>query len=69
MPLFQKSNIRMDCERCSRQFRIGEGGVCTRCRLMLCDHHLHGSLVQRIRVTLFGATPVCVECRKGGGTA
>jgi len=64
MPLFQKSNIRMDCERCSRQFRIGEGGVCSSCRLMLCDAHLHGTLARRLLVNLLGATSVCVACRE-----
>jgi hypothetical protein len=32
--------------------------------MALCDEHLHGSLVQRLRVDLFGREAVCPVCRE-----
>ena len=62
MPVFKKSIFFSECDRCHVRFQIGAGGVCERCRKILCDDHLHGSLVRRIQVS-FGAAPVCVRCR------
>lgn len=62
MPFFKKSIFFSECDRCHVQFHIGGGGVCEQCRKILCDNHLHGSLVRRIQVS-FGARPVCVACR------
>lgn len=65
MRIFYQSIHRIDCERCGTMFVLEQGGVCTRCRDILCNAHLHGSLFQRIRVNLFGADAVCVACRAG----
>ena len=54
MPVFKKSIFFSECDRCHVRFHIGAGGVCERCRKILCDNHLHGSLVRRIQVS-FGA--------------
>jgi len=62
MPVFKKSIFFSECDRCHVRFHIGAGGVCERCRKILCDDHLHGSLVRRIQVS-FGAPPVCIYCR------
>jgi len=62
MPVFKKSIFFSECDRCHARFHIGAGGVCERCRKILCDDHLHGSLVRRIQVS-FGAPPVCIYCR------
>ncbi len=64
MPIFRKSIFTADCDRCGARFHIGSGGVCERCRRILCNYHLHGSLVRRLQVH-FGAAPVCVACRAG----
>ena len=53
-----------DCDVCGRRFDLVKGGVCTRCRRVLCGEHLHGSLVRRLLVD-FGAEPTCVQCRAG----
>jgi len=68
MPVFKKSIFFSECDRCHVKFHIGGGGVCEQCRKILCDRHLHGSLVRRIQVS-FGAAPVCVSCRARRGTA
>jgi len=62
MPFLKKSIFFSECDRCHVRFHIGGGGVCERCRKILCDNHLHGSLVRRIQVS-FGAAPICVRCR------
>ena len=49
MPVFKKSIFFSECDRCHVRFHIGAGGVCERCRKILCDNHLHGSLVRRIQ--------------------
>jgi len=68
MPFFKKSIFTSECERCHARFHIGAGGVCERCKKILCDTHLHGSLVRRIQVS-FGAPPVCLKCRAQAATA
>jgi hypothetical protein len=57
-----------DCEICGHRFDMMAGGVCTRCRRVLCARHLHGSWLRRLAVD-FGAESLCVECRRGGGSA
>jgi ribosomal protein S27E len=66
MRIFGQSMYRVDCERCGRQFVVGKGGTCTRCRTILCEAHLHGSFTRRLLVSLFGRPAVCVECRGEG---
>ena len=68
MPFFKKSMFFSECDRCHVRFHIGQGGVCERCRKILCDNHLHGSLVRRVQVS-FGAPVVCVACRARRQTA
>ncbi|HUQ81132.1 MAG TPA: hypothetical protein VM076_08345 [Gemmatimonadaceae bacterium] len=63
MPFFKKSIFTSECDRCHARFHIGAGGVCEQCRKILCDAHLHGSVVRRIQVSVFGAPIVCVKCR------
>ena len=41
-----------------------KGGVCTRCRRILCYTHLHGSWLHRLMADLRNES-VCVECRAG----
>ena len=61
---FTKPHFMADCDRCGDIFDPGKGGVCRRCKRVLCSAHMHGSLVQKIRV-YFGAEDLCVECRAG----
>lgn len=61
---FRKSLFVSDCDRCGTRFHLGGGGVCINCRRIVCNAHLHGSLVRRIQV-YFGAPSVCTECRAG----
>ena len=63
MRIFGQSMYQVDCDRCGRKFVVGKGGVCTVCREVLCEHHLHGSFTRRLAVSLFGRDAVCVRCR------
>jgi hypothetical protein len=65
VPLFTRTVMSADCEVCNRPFDLIGGGVCTRCRRVLCARHLHGSWFRRLAVDL-GAECACVECRAGG---
>lgn len=65
MPFFRKSDVRTECDACGYRFDIVHGGVCARCRRILCYSHLHGSWIQRVRVDL-GGEAVCVDCRRQG---
>ena len=56
--------MRTDCDVCGVHFDMVKGGVCTRCRRVLCARHLHGSFIRRLLVDL-GATAACVHCRSG----
>ena len=64
MPIFRKSIFKTECDECGRPFAITGGGVCERCRRILCNTHLHGSITRRIAIA-FGAPYVCVRCRSG----
>jgi hypothetical protein len=66
LPLLRKSSITAECDQCRTRFDPSEGGVCAVCQRILCGEHLHGSWLRRMRVEL-GASPVCVDCRAGGG--
>ena len=61
--------FKADCDRCGARFDPVNGGFCASCRMALCDDHLHGSVVQRLKVTLFGREAVCPLCRAKGATA
>jgi hypothetical protein len=64
MPFFRKSIFFTECDECDRRFSVTGGGVCERCRRILCARHLHGSLGRRIAIGL-GAKMICVRCRSG----
>jgi len=61
---FLPSEFGTECDACNARFDISAGGACVKCRRILCERHLHGSWVRRLRVGL-GASPVCVDCRAG----
>ena len=61
--------FKADCDRCGARFDPVKGGVCASCREALCGDHLHGSLVQRIRVDLLGREAICPACRARGARA
>jgi hypothetical protein len=60
--VFRNSQIATDCDRCGGRVDLLKGGVCVRCRRILCYAHLHGSWWRRL-VTDLGAETLCVECR------
>ena len=62
---FRSSQIATDCDQCGGRVDMLKGGVCTRCRRILCYAHLHGSWARRLLADL-GAATVCVRCRQGG---
>jgi len=64
VPMFRKSIFRTECDQCQETFPVSSGGVCEVCRRILCDTHLHGSLLRRAAMA-FGVRAVCVRCRRG----
>lgn len=64
MPIFQKSIFRTECDECSLPFPVNTGGVCERCRRILCTKHLHGSVTRRMLMAV-GVPMLCVRCRAG----
>ena len=62
MAIFKESSVRTQCERCKTVFTVGHGGVCTECRRILCDAHLHGSFWLKLKRAVI-RDDVCVECR------
>jgi hypothetical protein len=66
MEVFRRSIFRTECDECRKPFPVNTGGVCDRCRRILCDKHLHGSLLRRWAIG-FGAQYLCVACRAGKG--
>jgi hypothetical protein len=62
--IFQPSDITTDCDRCGGRVDLLKGGVCTRCRRILCYTHLHGSWLRRLLADLRNEN-VCVDCRVG----
>jgi hypothetical protein len=66
--IFQPSGISTDCDRCGGRVDLLKGGVCTRCRRILCYRHLHGSWWRRLVADLRNES-VCVDCRAGHGAS
>jgi hypothetical protein len=62
--ILRKSIFRTECDECGDEFPVNTGGVCDRCRRILCNTHLHGSFARRIAIA-FGAANRCVACRAG----
>ena len=66
MEVFRRSMFRTACDECRKPFPVNTGGVCDRCRRILCNTHLHGYFVRLIAIAL-GSPYVCVACRTGKG--
>lgn len=64
--IFRSSQISTDCDQCRGRVDLLKGGVCTRCRRILCYSHLHGSWARRLLADL-GAGTICVQCRTKRG--
>jgi hypothetical protein len=62
MHIFLPSDISTDCDRCGGRVDLLKGGVCTRCRRILCYTHLHGSWWRRLIADLRNES-ICIECR------
>jgi hypothetical protein len=60
--LFRSSQITTDCDQCGGRVDMLKGGVCERCRRILCYRDLHGSWTRRLIADL-GAGTTCVRCR------
>jgi len=64
--LFRPTTLVMECDQCRERFDPIQGGVCPRCERLLCNRHLYGSWVRRLRGYL-GLRTVCPECLAGRG--
>ncbi len=65
LEFFRGTEVTTDCDQCGGRVDLITGGVCTRCRRILCAQHLHGSFLRRL-LTDLGAGIVCVACRARG---
>lgn len=63
--IFRSSQVSTDCDQCRGRVDLLKGGVCTRCRRILCYPHLHGSWLRRLLADI-GAATICVQCRTRG---
>jgi hypothetical protein len=62
MQVFRRSIFTTECDECRVKFAVNTGGVCDRCRRILCNKHLHGSAFRRIAIAM-GAPYLCLRCR------
>ncbi|HEX5582024.1 MAG TPA: hypothetical protein VFX39_10625, partial [Gemmatimonadaceae bacterium] len=62
MALLQRSRIIATCDECRLPFDPVRGGVCPRCRRLLCGTHYYGSILSRLQGML-GMVPLCPRCR------
>lgn len=62
MAIFRKSTFAWQCDKCGVYFAAGKGGVCQTCKRALCDHHLHGSFVSKMKSRFSSDRTVCAEC-------
>ena len=60
--VFRSTQVTTDCDECGGRVDLIKGGVCVRCRRILCHRHLHGSFARRL-LTDLGAETLCVRCR------
>jgi hypothetical protein len=60
--VFRSTQVTTDCDQCGGRVDLIKGGVCMRCRRILCYRHLHGTWLRRL-LTDLGAEPMCVDCR------
>lgn len=60
--IFRSSDVSTDCDQCQQRVDLLKGGVCSRCRRILCYRHLHGSFVRRLLADIRNDV-VCVSCR------
>lgn len=65
LELFRSTDMSTHCDQCGGRVDLIKGGVCVRCRRILCYSHLHGSFLRRL-LTDLGAETVCVSCRARG---
>ena len=61
---FARSEMATECDECGLRFDLIHGGICVRCRRILCFRHLHGSWTRRL-LTDLGAAVLCPRCRAG----
>lgn len=60
----RRTDLGTNCDACDAHLDLMTGGVCERCRRILCSRHLHGSWLRRM-VHEFRRPVVCVACRRG----
>jgi hypothetical protein len=62
---FRETDVKTNCDACGVFFDLLKGGVCEKCRRILCGNHLHGSWTQRLIADITNRN-VCVQCRHDG---
>ena len=62
--MLRPSSMFGKCDECRAVFDPVYGGVCSRCKRLLCGRHIYGSIFRRIQAW-FGVALVCTVCRSG----
>jgi hypothetical protein len=62
---FRETDVKTNCDACGVFFDLLKGGVCERCKHILCDRHLNGSWTHRLIADVTNRH-ICVQCRHGG---
>jgi len=62
--MLRPSSMYAACDECGVVFDPVYGGVCSRCRRILCGKHIYGSILRRVQASL-GMALVCTVCRSG----
>ena len=62
--MLRPSSMLATCDECRLPFDPVHGGVCSRCRRLLCGKHIYGSIGRRVQSWL-GFALVCTVCRTG----
>jgi hypothetical protein len=60
----RRTDLSTECDACGGRLDLMTGGVCERCRRILCARHLHGSWLRRM-IHEFRRPVTCVDCRTG----
>jgi hypothetical protein len=63
--MFRQTDLGTECDACNARIDLVTGGVCEQCKRILCERHLHGSWLRRMRHDI-GGKAVCVRCRRSG---
>ena len=61
----EQAFVAAQCDHCHREFNLLSGGICARCKQLLCGWHLHGLSGLLLGWRPWGERePICTACRR-----